>query len=293
MDPGLQLSSITKAGPKLILEWSNVSLVRQAFTDSMTDSSGDSCDDDFEDYDCEEDENYDDEDCGENKNYVSYSEECEYGDSYAFNNDLENDDASRYESSTYSSCDTSNSEENDYELDDDNKEILGEYSCSSFYYDSKHENGSGSYVCFVREGGCRSFTKKLRQTVNRYATYDRNIVYRPNDDMNTLINGDHFVEQHECDEAYIDHFVEQRKNMFHIYDKIKGLCCAMIIHNKSFINIASSSMVEHLKLKARKYSQPYELPWPNEKEILEITKQVLMKFQLGKFQDEVLCDVIQ
>ncbi|KAM3320160.1 hypothetical protein P3S67_007360 [Capsicum chacoense] len=114
---------------------------------------GDPCNDDFEDYDCKDDENYYDEDCGENNNYGCYSEECECGDSYAFNNYLKNDDASRYESFTYSSCDASNSGESNYGLDDDNEKTLGEYFCSSSYYDSnsKHKNSSGSYVCFVRE----------------------------------------------------------------------------------------------------------------------------------------------
>ncbi|PHT43690.1 hypothetical protein CQW23_17715 [Capsicum baccatum] len=132
-------------------------------------ASGDPCDDDFEDYDCENDENYYDEDCGENEDGGYYLEECEYGDSYAFNNKFENDDASRYEFFTYSSCDASNSEESDYGLDDDNEKTFGEYSCSSSYYDSnsKHENGYGSYVCFIGEGGGRSFINKLSYEENK------------------------------------------------------------------------------------------------------------------------------
>lgn len=86
--------------------------------------------------------------------------------------------------------------------------------------------------------------------------------------------------------------MEERKNMFHIHGKIEGLCGAMIIHNMSFINIASPSKVEHLKLKTRKHPQPCGLSWPNGKRTLEITKQILLKFQLGKFHDEVLCDAI-
>lgn len=36
--------------------------------------------------------------------------------------------------------------------------------------------------------------KKLRQNVNRFATYGRNVVHRPNNDLNSLINEDHLVE---------------------------------------------------------------------------------------------------
>lgn len=124
-----------------------------------------SCDNDFEDYCLEDNESYFIEDYGENEDYRSYSEKCKYADSYAFNNYFENDDASRYVFSTYSSCYAYNSEENDYALDEDSEETLGEYSFSSSHYDSnsKYENGSFSFVYFFWGGGSWYFTKKLRQ----------------------------------------------------------------------------------------------------------------------------------
>ncbi|KAM3395138.1 hypothetical protein P3S68_004143 [Capsicum galapagoense] len=203
-------------------------------------ASNDPCDDDFEDYGYEDDESLYDSYCGCN------GEECEYGYSYALDNDFESDDASSYDSSTYTSCDESNSEESDYGFDYDNEESRRKYCCSTSYY------GSNS---------------KLENCVE-------NVVHRPIDDLNALISGDHLIERHEYNEAYINQFVERLKHMFHIYGKIEGLCGTMIIHNKSFTNIANSSMVEKLKLKARKHPQSYRIPWSNKKETLEITKKV-------------------
>lgn len=56
-------------------------------------------------------------------------------------------DASRYDPSTYSSCNEHNSKESDYGHDDDGEEeTTRENSCSSSYYatNSKHESGSNS-----------------------------------------------------------------------------------------------------------------------------------------------------
>lgn len=53
----------------------------------------------------------------------------EYEDFYASNNDFENDNASWYDSSTYSSCDEPKSEESDYGFDEDNKKTCREYFC--------------------------------------------------------------------------------------------------------------------------------------------------------------------
>lgn len=51
--------------------------------------SDDPCNDNFEDNDYGNNESYYDENYGENEDHGSYAEKCEYGGSYAFNNDFE------------------------------------------------------------------------------------------------------------------------------------------------------------------------------------------------------------
>ncbi|XP_040964752.1 uncharacterized protein, partial [Gossypium hirsutum] len=57
-------------------------------------------------------------------------------------------------------------------------------------------------------------------------------------------------------------------------------------------NVASSMMVEKLGLATIKHPHPYKLQWLNDGGELKVTKQVLISFTIGKYQDEVMCDVV-
>ncbi|XP_052483420.1 uncharacterized protein LOC128038888, partial [Gossypium raimondii] len=57
-------------------------------------------------------------------------------------------------------------------------------------------------------------------------------------------------------------------------------------------NVASTLMVEKLRLATTKHPHPYKLQWLNDGGELKVTKQVLISFTIGKYQDEVLCDVV-
>ncbi|KAH0695810.1 hypothetical protein KY289_013292 [Solanum tuberosum] len=61
--------------------------------------------------------------------------------------------------------------------------------------------------------------------------------------------------------------------------------------NGSCANLASTVVVDYLKLPTTKHARPYTLQWLNEEE-LRVHEQVLIKFQIGKYRDDVLCDVI-
>ena len=56
--------------------------------------------------------------------------------------------------------------------------------------------------------------------------------------------------------------------------------------------MATSILVEKLNLSTLKHPRPYNLQWLNECGEVKVTKQVLISFSIGKYKDEVLCDVI-
>ncbi|XP_060183112.1 uncharacterized protein LOC132613073 [Lycium barbarum] len=84
----------------------------------------------------------------------------------------------------------------------------------------------------------------------------------------------------------------QRENLFHARCRVKGKVCSLIVDGGSCANVASQTLVEQLKLPTLKHSRPYRLQWLNECGELRVTKQVLVKFKIGSYQDEVKCDVV-
>ena len=66
----------------------------------------------------------------------------------------------------------------------------------------------------------------------------------------------------------------------------------MIIDGGSCSNVASTIMVEKLGLPTIKHPQPYKLQWLNNCGEVKVKKQVLVSFRIGKYEDQVLCDVV-
>ena len=56
--------------------------------------------------------------------------------------------------------------------------------------------------------------------------------------------------------------------------------------------MASTSLVDKLKLATLKHPKPYKLQWLNDSGEIRVTKQVLVSFSIGKYKDEVTCDVV-
>ena len=50
--------------------------------------------------------------------------------------------------------------------------------------------------------------------------------------------------------------------------------------------------VEKLGLPTIKHQKPYKLQWLNDSGDVRVSKQVLVTFRIGKYEDEVLCDVV-
>ena len=66
----------------------------------------------------------------------------------------------------------------------------------------------------------------------------------------------------------------------------------MIIDGGSCTNVASTTMVEKLGMPTSKHPRSYKLQWLNDSGEVRVNKQVLVSFSIGKYEDEVLCDVV-
>ncbi|KAL0313444.1 UNVERIFIED_CONTAM: Retrovirus-related Pol polyprotein from transposon.6 [Sesamum radiatum] len=84
----------------------------------------------------------------------------------------------------------------------------------------------------------------------------------------------------------------QRENLFHTRCQVQGKVCSMIIDGGSCCNVASTELVQKLSLPTIKHHRPYKLQWLNECGELKVTKQVKVLFIIGRYKDEVLCDVV-
>ena len=56
--------------------------------------------------------------------------------------------------------------------------------------------------------------------------------------------------------------------------------------------MASTKVVEKLALPTISHTKPYKLQWLSTEGEIMVTKQVLINFAIGKYKDELLCDVV-
>lgn len=84
----------------------------------------------------------------------------------------------------------------------------------------------------------------------------------------------------------------QRDTIFHIRCRIQDKLCGIIIDGGSCTNCASTRLVEKLSMPTMKHPTPYRLKWLDDSDEKLVSEQVLVPFKIGKYQDEVLCDVI-
>ena len=85
---------------------------------------------------------------------------------------------------------------------------------------------------------------------------------------------------------------QQRENIFHTRCLINDKVCVVIIDGGSCTNVASSFMVDKLGLKTTKHPKPYRLQWLNDGGEVRVTRQVSVPFTIGRYKDEILCDVV-
>ncbi|XP_042444031.1 uncharacterized protein LOC122029149, partial [Zingiber officinale] len=89
-----------------------------------------------------------------------------------------------------------------------------------------------------------------------------------------------------------EHEEDQRENIFHSRCLIQGKTCSMIIDGGSCTNVASTRLVTKLNLKTTPHARPYKLQWLSNSGELIVNQQVLINFSIGKYEDQVLCDIV-
>ncbi|PON79032.1 hypothetical protein PanWU01x14_015330, partial [Parasponia andersonii] len=84
----------------------------------------------------------------------------------------------------------------------------------------------------------------------------------------------------------------QQENLFHTRCFVNNKICSIIIDGGSCTNMASTKLVEKLALPTIKHPHPYWLQWLNNCREVKVIKQVLVVFSIGKYEDELLCNVV-
>ncbi|XP_010527672.1 PREDICTED: uncharacterized protein LOC104804981 [Tarenaya hassleriana] len=85
---------------------------------------------------------------------------------------------------------------------------------------------------------------------------------------------------------------EQRETIFHSRCTIRNKVCGLIIDSGSCTNVASAYMVKKLGLETEKHPHPYKLQWLNNQGEIKVNEQVKIPFSIGRYQDEVICDIV-
>ncbi|XP_071923181.1 uncharacterized protein [Coffea arabica] len=84
----------------------------------------------------------------------------------------------------------------------------------------------------------------------------------------------------------------QRENLFYTRCKVSDKVCSLIIDSGSCTNVASLLLVESLGLPTTRHPHPYRLQWLSEDGEVCVYKQVRLRFSIGNYIDEVVCDVV-
>jgi hypothetical protein len=84
----------------------------------------------------------------------------------------------------------------------------------------------------------------------------------------------------------------QRTRLFRTTCKTKDGVCKVIVDSGSMDNLVSIVMVEKLELEITDHPIPYRVSWLQKGHQVTVTKQCLVEFKIGGYNDNILCDVI-
>jgi hypothetical protein len=84
----------------------------------------------------------------------------------------------------------------------------------------------------------------------------------------------------------------QRTRIFRTACKTKDRVCKVIVDSGSMDNLVSIEMVENLELETIDHPSPYRVLWLQKGHRVIVTKQCLVEFKIGGYNDKILCDVI-
>jgi hypothetical protein len=84
----------------------------------------------------------------------------------------------------------------------------------------------------------------------------------------------------------------QRNSLFWTTCKTKDRVCKVIVDSGSTENLVSTEMVEKLELETIEHPSPCRVSWLQKGHQVNVTKQCLVEFKIGEYNDKILCDVI-
>jgi len=73
---------------------------------------------------------------------------------------------------------------------------------------------------------------------------------------------------------------------------VQGKLCNVIIDGGSCTNVVSTEVITKLGLKTQAHPNPYSLQWMNENNVIKVEQQIVLSFSIGRYHDDVLCDVV-
>ncbi|XP_013669098.1 uncharacterized protein LOC106373475 [Brassica napus] len=113
------------------------------------------------------------------------------------------------------------------------------------------------------------------------------------EDMDYPVKGEMLVTRRALNVQPKAKETEQRENLFHTRCLVQSKVCSLIIDGGSCTNAASETFVEKLGLSVHKHPRPYLLQWLSDiGGELRVTKQVKVPLTIGRYQDEITCDVL-
>jgi hypothetical protein len=86
--------------------------------------------------------------------------------------------------------------------------------------------------------------------------------------------------------------IAQRSRLFRTACTTKNRKCKVIVDSGSTDNLVLTEMVEKLELKMINQPSPYKVSWLQKGHQVIVTKQCLVEFKIGGYNDKILCDVI-
>jgi len=104
--------------------------------------------------------------------------------------------------------------------------------------------------------------------------------------------GDLLVVRHMLGQVQQPLDKSQRENIFHTRCLINDKLCSLIVDEGSCTNVTSTRVLDKLGLPTISHAKPYKLQWLSEEGEIIVNKQVLIAFSIGKYKDEVFCDVV-
>jgi hypothetical protein len=84
----------------------------------------------------------------------------------------------------------------------------------------------------------------------------------------------------------------QRNSLFQIACKTKDRFCKVIVDSGSIENLVSIEMAENMEMETVEHPRPYRVSWLQKGHQVNSTKQCLVEFKIGGYNDEILCDPI-